>query len=83
MSASPFGVPYALPGVSYGVPYETPSYTADDLRKLMKCIDGVFDELIGEHNELKKYYPQYKVYVEESNERLAKCEKMENPSKGV
>lgn len=77
------GVPYAMSGVPYGALYNAPSYTADDLHKLVKCVGGVFEDLIVEHKEFENYYSQYKVFAEEANTRLSKCEEMENSAKEV
>lgn len=83
MHAAP-GVPYSFnPGVPYGALYNAPSYTANDLRKLVKCVGGVFEDLIREHKELENYYTKYKVFAEETNTRLVECEKMDDAAKQV
>lgn len=77
---------YASPSyihIPNGVPYKAPTYTADDLRKYVKCVGDIFEDLIEEHSELKKYYNVYKVHAEETRLRLVKCEAMEKPSQQV
>lgn len=58
--------------------YSEPPLNAKDLRALVKCVDGVFDELVDKHKELEKYHTEYKVIAMKTTLRLDKCEKIEN-----
>lgn len=51
----------------------------DEVRKSLKCIDGDFGKLAGEHKELVKYYSQYKALAKKINLKMDGCEKTENP----
>lgn len=49
-----------------------------DLRKTMKCVDGVYAELFKKHKELEEHYSQYKLYANYINNKLNDCENPDN-----
>lgn len=58
---------------------QSSSMGAADLRELIKCVDGIFVEMIKEHKELEKYRPEYKILAKETNAQLDECERNDNP----
>lgn len=75
MYATPMpGVPYSLPGV----PYAAKSFDAKEVRELVRCVDGVFEELVEKYKELVKYHTEYKAIAMKTNLRLDKCEKIDD-----
>lgn len=49
------------------------------LRQLLKCVDRIFDELVGDYKELEKYRSQYKTYAKEIHRKLDECDKTNTP----
>lgn len=58
---------------------QSSSLGASDLRKFIKCVDGVFDEMVKEHINLEKYYSEYKILAKKTNVELDGCEKKDTP----
>lgn len=58
---------------------QSSSIKAAELREAIRCIDGIFDEMIEEHKELEKYHTEYKTLAKETNIQLDECEKNANP----
>lgn len=50
------------------------------LSKTIKCVDGIFDKMVGNYNELEKYQSEYKSRANEISEKLDGCLKTENPN---
>lgn len=57
---------------------DDPPYDPPQFRELLKCVDGVFEEVSAKYEELKKYHPEYKALAERTNLKLDECEKTED-----
>lgn len=57
---------------------DEPPYNSEQFRELIKCVDGVFTELMGKYNELEKHHPEYQALAEKTNLKLDECDKAEN-----
>lgn len=64
--------------ISYD-PEDPNDHYLKDFRKSMKCIDGVFGEMVGEYKGLDKLHIEIKAHIEETSLQLDECEKIENP----
>lgn len=54
-------------------PYDTPQF-----REMIKCVDGVFTEVMEKYSELKKHYPEFQALAEKTNLKLNECDKADN-----
>lgn len=51
---------------------------APQFRDLIKCVDGVFAEVMSKYNTLEKHHPEYQALIEKTNLKLNECDKAEN-----
>lgn len=57
---------------------DEPPYGASQFRELIKCVDGVFAELMGKYNGLKEHHPDYRTLSENTNLKLNECDEAED-----
>lgn len=60
---------------------QSSSFEPADLREFIKWIDGVFAGMVVDHQELVKYYSEYKILAKIANSELDGCERMDDPKK--
>lgn len=53
--------------------------TSQIYRQLLKCIDGLFEELIQKHKELEKFHIEYKEHAKGEHAKLDECDKSDKP----
>lgn len=70
---------FSISKAVHAAPTLDTSGTSQRYRQLLKCVDGLFEELIEKHKEMEKYHIEFKEYAKGENAKLDECDKSENP----
>lgn len=62
---------------------KTPLEEATELRQYAKCIDGIMNEMAGEHKKIAKRYPEFKELAEKTNLQLDECLKINDVESNI